>query len=651
MKVPVLIPRIFDHPHTYLSGRIDKLKPGSIVSVPFGRKKEIGVVWDKQEESNRKFKLKTILEKNQISFNKNLIEFINWFSLYNLVPKGMVLKMFLGDKSFLKKSSEKLPKIQVKSRLKFNLNKEQKKSLEKINSFGKKFNVTLLQGITGSGKTIVYFEKIKENIEKNKQVLVLLPEIFLTNQFNQRFEEYFGFKPAVWHSKITKKNRRIIWHNIINGKIKLVLGARSSLFLPFKNLGLIVVDEEHDSSYKQDEGIRYNARDMAISRASIEKFPVLLSTSIPSLETYNNVKNGKYNFTKLEKRYKNFSLPNAEIVNLNLDKKNKNIWIDIKTLSLVKKYLERNDQVLFFLNRRGYAPFMICRSCGLKLECKNCSVFLTFHKHLNKAMCHHCGYKTDIKRKCKKTDFKCEFQMYGPGVEKIFSELKKIFPEKNIKILSSDFLSKKKETKSLLEDIENNKINILVGTQLISKGFNFPNLNCIVVVDADFSGMGFDLRSTEKNIQLYNQLSGRAGRFSKDSLIVYQTFDPSGRTLKNILENNQEKFLEDEIHLRKEKNLPPFTRLIAIIISSKIEKDGFLEAQKIKKNLSQIKNIDIMGPVSSPIFKVKNRYRTRLLLRFNSNLFVQKLVSKMLKKINISKKIKLTVDVDPLNFS
>jgi len=321
MKVPVLIPRIFDHPHTYLSGRFDKLKPGSIVSVPFGREEEIGVVWDKQEETNRKFKLKTILEKNQISFNKNLIEFINWFSIYNLVPKGMVLKMFLGDKSFLKKSLDKFPEIQIKNRLKFNLSKEQKKCLEEINSFGKKFNVTLLQGVTGSGKTIVYFEKIKENIKKNKQVLVLLPEIFLTNQFNKRFEEYFGFKPAVWHSKIKKKNRRIIWQNIINGKIKLVLGARSSLFLPFKNLGLIVVDEEHDASYKQDEGIRYNARDMAISRASIENIPALLSTSIPSLETYNNVKNGKYNFTKLEKRYKNFSLPNAEIVNLNLDKK------------------------------------------------------------------------------------------------------------------------------------------------------------------------------------------------------------------------------------------------------------------------------------------------------------------------------------------
>ena len=393
MKVPVLIPRIFDHPHTYLSGKFGKLKPGSIVLVPFGKEKEIGVVWDRIEETNKKFNVRTILEKKSVSFNKNLVKFINWFSLYNLVPKGMVLKMCLGDKSVFSENSDSFKKNTLRKKNNFNLNSEQNKCLNDINNFGDKFNVTLLQGVTGSGKTIVYFEKIKENILKNKQSLVLLPEIFLTDQFNQRFEDYFGFKPAIWHSKITKKNRRIIWKNIINGKIKLVVGARSSLFLPFKDLGLIVVDEEHDSSYKQDEGIRYNARDMAISRASMENIPVLLSTSIPSLETYNNVKNKKYNLTKLEKRYKNFSLPNTEVVNLNLDRKKKNIWLDSKTLNLVRKYLEKKDQVLFFLNRRGYAPFMICKRCGSKLNCPNCSIFLTFHKHINKAMCHHCGYK------------------------------------------------------------------------------------------------------------------------------------------------------------------------------------------------------------------------------------------------------------------
>ena len=651
MKVPVLIPRIFDYPHTYLSGKFDKLKPGSIVLVPFGRKKEIGVIWDKQEKTNKIFKLKNVLEKKSISLNENLIKFINWFSLYNLAPKGMVLKMCLGDESFFSKNSNFIDDTKIKKKNKFNLNPEQKRCLDDINGFGNKFNVTLLQGVTGSGKTIVYFEKIKQNLMQGKQSLVLLPEIFLTNQFEQRFEDYFGFKPSIWHSKITKKNKKIIWQNIVNNKIKLVVGARSSLFLPFKKLGLIVVDEEHDSSYKQDEGLRYNARDMAISRASIEDIPIILATSIPSLETYNNVKNKKYNSTKLKKRYKNFLLPSTEIVNLNLNKKNKNIWLDIKTLNLARKYLDSKQQVLFFLNRRGYAPFLICKKCGLKLVCPNCSVFLTFHKQLNKAMCHHCGHKSSIKQKCQKTDFNCEFQMYGPGVEKIFAELRQIFPDKVIKILSSDFLNKKKETINLLKDIENNKVNILVGTQLISKGFNFPNLNCIVVVDADFSGMGFDLRSTEKNIQLYNQLSGRAGRFSKKSLIIYQTFNPSDKTLSDILENNPEKFLEEESCLRKEKKLPPFSRLIAFIVESNNEKESFLEAQKIKKNLLLLKDIEVMGPVTSPIFKIKNKYRTRLLLKSQSNVFVQKRISRILKNLNISKKIKLTVDVDPLNFS
>ena len=651
MKVPVLIPRIFDHPHTYLSGRFGKLKAGSIVQVPFGREKEIGVVWDKAEETKKNFRLKTILEIKPFSFSDKLINFINWFSIYNLVPKGMVLKMFLGnDLLSSKKSDFKLQYIS-NEKIRFELNDDQKKCLKDIQNFGNNFSVTLLQGITGSGKTLVYFERIKESLKKNKQVLVLLPEIFLTNQFNKRFEDYFGFKPSIWHSKITKKNKRIIWQNINNGKIGLVVGARSSLFLPFKNLGLIVVDEEHDNSYKQDEGIRYNARDMAISRGSFENVPVILSTSIPSLETYKNVKSKKYNVTKLNKRYKDFSLPNAEIINLNLTKKSKNIWLDIKTLNLVKKYLDKGDQVLFFLNRRGYAPFMICKVCGYKLECPNCSIFLTFHKYLNKALCHHCGHKTQIKNKCKNFDTTCDFQMYGPGVEKIFSELKQIFPQKKIKILSSDFLTKKKETYELLNDIEKNKVNILVGTQLISKGFNFPNLNCIVVVDADFSGMGFDLRSTEKNIQLYNQLSGRAGRFSKDSIIIYQTFNPKDETLKNILQNKQDEFLEEEFLLRKKKNLPPFARLIAFIVSSKNERDGLIEAKKIKKILSSIQNIDVMGPVTSPIFKIKNNYRTRLLLRSPINLFPQKQISQALKLFKVSKKIKLTVDVDPLNFS
>ena len=653
MKYPVLLPNIFGHPFTYNSKK--KLDIGQYVKVPFGKAQMTGLIWHKfQEDTKKKFQIKNILEEiNTPKLNEKTLKFLEWFSEYNMVPLGMSLKLHLLSNEaigeFDKKVyghflSNKIPKD-------FRFSKEQMESIKKMENKTHGFRVHLLQGTTGSGKTLVYFNSVMEKVKNGLQALILLPEIGLTLEFEKKFEEFFGFNPAIWHSGISKKKKKIIWSGLATGEIKVVIGARSSLFLPFKNLGLIVVDEEHDTSYKQDEGIRYNARDMAISRASIENIPLLLSTSIPSLETYNNVKNKKYNLTTLKKRYKDFSLPNTKIINLSLNKKKKNIWLDNKTLDLAKDYLAKGDQVLFFVNRRGYAPFVICKNCGIKLKCPNCSIFLTFHKFINKAMCHHCGHKADIKKKCDKTEINCEFQMYGPGVEKIFSELKQIFPKKIIKILSSDFLNKKKETKNLLSDIEKNKINILVGTQLISKGFNFPNLNCIVVVDADFSGMGFDLRSNEKNIQLYNQLSGRAGRFSKDSLIIYQTFDPSDKTLNCLLENQQERFFEEEIYLREQKKLPPFTRLIAFIISSNNQDESYLEAQKIKKSLSDLSDVDVMGPVSSPIFKIKNKYRTRLLLRSKANILIQRNVSKILKKINISKKIKLTVDVDPLNFS
>ena len=283
--------------------------------------------------------------------------------------------------------------------------------------------------------------------------------------------------------------------------------------------------------------------------------------------------------------------------------------------------------------------------------CPNCSVYLTYHKSINKLICHHCGNKVKKDNPCKIENLFCDFRMYGPGVEKIYEELNIIYPEKNIKIFSSDFLSKKGETESILKKIENNEVNILVGTQLISKGFNFPKLNCIVVVDADFSGMGYDLRTTEKNIQLYNQLSGRAGRFSKKSTIIYQTITPLNETLKDVLENNPEKFLNNELIIRKNKNLPPFSRLIALIISASSSQDSFRAAQEIKKKLSVLVGLDILGPVDSPVFRVKKKFRTRLLLRSKNSNIIQKKVGQIIENLTISKKIKLTVDVDPINFA
>tara|TARA_B100001123_G_scaffold412730_1_gene510315 strand:+ start:1779 stop:3740 length:1962 start_codon:yes stop_codon:yes gene_type:complete len=653
MKVPVLFPKIFDYPFTYSSEIPEQLQPGDFVKAPFGKNEITGVVWTYEQKTKKKFKVKKISRKINIKkLNSSMIEFISWFSKYNLVPLGMSFKMCLFNKDVVEKNYEnEFNKFKIKhQKNKFSLNSDQKKSLTFLRNRGNNYNVTVLEGLTGSGKTIVYFEKIKDIVEKDFQALILLPEIALTNQFSRRYKEFFGGEPAIWHSKTTKKNKSILWKGIIDGKIKIVIGARSSLFLPFKNLGIIIVDEEHDVSYKQDEGVSYNARDMAIARASLENIPVNLVTSIPSIETYNNIINKKYHVTKLEKRYKAAPLPNVEIINLHNEILNKETWLAEKTIKKVDQYLNKGDQVLFFLNRRGYAPFVICKKCGYKFQCPNCSLNLNFHKKLNKLLCHYCGHKSFLSRVCKDNK-NCDFQFCGPGVERIYSELKKIYPTKKIEIFSSDTLKKNESTNELLKKVEKRKIDILVGTQLLSKGFHFPKLNCIVVVDADFSSHGYDLRSAEKNIQLYHQLSGRAGREGDKSTIFFQTYTPDDEILLNISKNNPDAFLQKELSLRKEKKLPPFYRLISLIISGKKESLIMKFAMNVKSKLPKINDVNVLGPVSAPIAKLKKNYRCRILIRYPKSLFIQKYLSQSLNKIKTTSGIKLEVDVDPINFS
>ena len=649
MKAQVLLPKIFNFSFTYNSNNIP-LKIGDLVEVPFGKNKEIGVVWKNKNTELKNIKIKNISKKiKDYSIDQNLIDFIEWFSAYNMVPLGLVLKMTIGNKdNYIKKVDSSFNKTKKKKKL-YILNNEQKKAFEYLDLVNDKFDVSVLQGTTGSGKTLVYFERIKKVINKDKQALVLLPEIFLTNEFKSRFEDFFGYEPAIWHSKITPKNKRIMWKGIIKNKIKLVVGARSALLLPFKQLGVIVVDEEHDTSYKQDEGVIYNARDMAISRASFEKIPIHLVTSIPSIETYNNIRNKKFRHVKITKRFNNYPLPKTKIINLNINKI-KDKFISSETINYVNKFLDKKEQVLFFINRRGYAPCLICKKCGFKQICPNCSMYLTFHKTKNKAVCHHCSLEKKIKNRCKK-DGNCEFIMYGPGVEKIFEEVKKIFPNNKSEIFSSDYMKKKKQADEIFKKINNNEVDILIGTQMISKGFNFPKLNCVVVVDADFSGRGYDLRTTEKNIQLYHQLSGRAGRFSSESLIIYQTLTPEDSTLNELIKDKSEELLKTELITRKKNHLPPFVRLIALIISSSQHDLSIKGAKEIKIQLKKISNMEVLGPVDSPLLKIKKKFRSRLLLRFSSKVLVQKKITNLLNSLKISSKIKLTVDVDPVNFS
>ncbi len=647
MKAQVLLPKIFNFPFTYNSKAESKI--GDLVEVPFGSKKELGVIWKNNFPEPKNIKIKDIEKKTGYSIDEKLIDFIEWFSTYNMVPIGLVLKMVIGGTNKFIKIQDRLVTARKTKKKYFKLNSEQLEALKFLEKDNDKFNVSVLQGATGSGKTLVYFERIKKIIKKNNQALVLLPEIFLTNDFKSRFEEFFGYEPAIWHSKISPKQKRIIWKGVINNKIKIIVGARSSLLLPFKKLGIIIVDEEHDTSYKQDEGVIYNARDMAISRANFEKIPIHLVTSVPSLETFDNICKKKYRNIKILNRYEDYPLPSAKIINLNLNKV-KNKFIANETIDLVKTFLNKGDQVLFFINRRGFAPYLICKKCSYKLICSYCSFNLTFHKYKNKAICHHCSYEKEIKKKCE-TFGSCDFIMYGPGVEKIFEEAKLIFPNKKISIFSSDYLKTKEKEKNLFKEIKQNKVDILVGTQMISKGFNFPKLNCIVVIDADFSGRGYDLRATEKNIQLYHQLSGRAGRFSSKSLIIYQTLTPQDLILNELIKSESEKLLSNELLLREKNKLPPFKRLIAIIISSNNRNLSLQGAREIKIKLKQIKDLEVLGPIDSPLLKVKKKFRSRLLIRFDKQSLLQKKIANVLNGLKISPKIKLTVDVDPVNFA
>ncbi len=651
MNYPILLPNIFNHPFTYKSDQ--KLTAGDFVEVPFGKTKIIGVVWDNFEKNeNKTFKIKKIIRKLEIpKLKKKTINFLNWFSEYNVVPKGMALKLTLLsgrpvkklDNKFYKDFSFKLKKDS------FELNVEQKESLKEMNNMNKKFNVHVLQGTTGSGKTIVYFETLKHILQKGFQGLIMLPEIGLTNQFEKKFFEFFGFKAAIWHSGITKKNKEIFWSGITNGEIRVVIGARSSLFLPFKNLGLIIVDEEHDQSYKQEEGIIFNARDMAISRASFENIPINLITSVPSIETYENIKKRKYTCSKLVRRYQNASLPKYEIINLNNVKMDKQSWLSKEIIQKVNFHLKRNDQVLFFLNRRGFSPSVLCKKCFNNFPCPNCSINLVYHKNKNNLLCHYCGFKSFLKRECSKEGF-CEFIFCGPGVERISEEVKKSFPSKKIEIFSSDTMNKK-SSKEKLEKIINNEIEILVGTQLISKGFHFPNLNCIVVVDIDLSLMGHDLRSAEKNLQLYHQLSGRAGRTGSPSTIYFQTYNFNTKLIDDITNKNPEIFLDKEIEIRKKNNLPPFQRFISLILTGNKENELEKEALKFKLFISNNINGKILGPVSAPIFKLKSKYRVRLLIRGAKTLQLQNSLASIIPKYKFASGIKLSVDVDPISFN
>ena len=519
---------------------------------------------------------------------------------------------------------------------------------------GNGFDVTLLKGVTGSGKTEVYFEAVEKAFALGKQVLILVPEIGLTAQWLRRFEKRFGVKPAEWHSALSPKERIDIWKAVTEGEARIIIGARSALFLPYPNLGLIVADESHDASYKQEDVVNYQGRDMAVVRAKLEQIPLILSTATPDLETICNVDEGKYNQVCLKSRFANATMPDIKIIDLKKDKPVKGAWgvswLSPTLCEKLKANYEKGEQSVLFLNRRGYAPLLICRDCGHRIQCPNCTAWLTEHKRAGKLVCHHCGYMRDIPEQCPECGSETGLTACGPGVERIADEVKYRLPLARTKVLSSDFVTNFKEVHQVIKEMEDGKIDILIGTQILAKGHHFPDLTLVGIVDADLGLMGSDLRAAERTYQLLSQVAGRAGRGQKKGEVYLQTLYPDNAVLNALASGNSEEFYRLEKETRKILKMPPFGKLAAIIVSG-TKKD---EVEKVAIWLGQTAfnddKISTLGPAPAPIFVLRNKYRYRLLLKTDKNIKIQDVLKQWLMRVKPPVSVRIEVDIDPYSF-
>ena len=656
MYCKVIVPVPVEKDFIYKCPENVNIKVGSVVLIPFGNKAEkIGLVFEIVQDHKvtielRKIK-KIIRSLDNIVLKKSLVKFISWVSNYNLYSKGMIFKMIIPNKKIIDFSKKNnLEYLNIKSS-KIILNSEQKTAFKIIKKFLiNKPKTILLEGVTGSGKTEVFFKSIDFILKSDLQVLILLPEISLTPQIEKRFIKHFGFHPDIWHSKISESKKRKIWQNCFLGKAKIIIGARSSLFLPYKNLGLIIVDEEHDNSYKQEDGVRYHARDMAIVRSSIESIPIILSSATPSIETYNNAIKKKYEHVFLSKQYSGYELPRITLIDLNKNKLKNNKWISDQIIEKINLSLKNKEQSLLFLNRRGYSPLILCGECGYKYKCDNCSSWLVLHNKKNILLCHHCGFSKSIKKVCIKCKSDNSLKYIGPGIERVAEEIKNKFPKAKIETMSSDSLNTTKKINIMINRIEEKKIDILVGTQIIAKGYHFPNLSFVGVIDADAGLRGGDLRASENTFNLLQQVGGRAGRTKSIGEVYIQTYFNENKIIKSLQKRDREFFLKETLNERKKFNLPPFGSLVALIFSgsNQITISNFIK--NVINNLPKDKNIIVLGPIEAPIFLLRGKYRFRLLLKGQNKRDLNNYVSKLLTKSIQNNQVMITVDVDPYSF-
>ncbi|WP_449697105.1 primosomal protein N' [Allosphingosinicella flava] len=514
----------------------------------------------------------------------------------------------------------------------------------------REFAPFLLDGVTGSGKTEVYFEAVAEALRQGRQTLVLLPEIALTEPFLKRFAARFGVEPVAWHSGLRQSQRRRAWRAISTGQAKVVVGARSALFLPYADLGLIVVDEAHEVSFKQEDGVQYHARDVAVMRAKLEAIPIVLASATPAIETRQMAEIGVYKEVKLEGRYGAAEMPQIEAIDLIADPPMRGRWLAPRLVREIEDNLEKGEQTLLFLNRRGYAPLTLCRTCGHRFQCPNCTAWMVEHRLMHRLACHHCGHVMPPPRLCPECQEEDSLVACGPGVERIADEVAALWPDARTAIVTSDTIWSPAKAAEFVSRMERGEIDIVVGTQLVTKGYHFPNLTLVGVVDADLGLQGGDLRAAERSFQQIMQVSGRAGRGEKPGRVFVQTHEPLAPVISALVSGDVEGFYAAETDARRSAAMPPFGRLAGIIVSSEDLSEATETARLIGKTAPHVENMAVFGPAPAPLAMLRGRHRQRLLVHAARSLDVQDIIRDWLGKIDWPRGVRVAVDVDPYSF-
>ena len=512
------------------------------------------------------------------------------------------------------------------------------------------FSVTLLEGVTGSGKTEVYLEAIAECLRRGRQALVLLPEIALSSQWLERFQARFGVPPASWHSDLSSRTRRITWDAAAAGAAPVVVGARSALFLPFPNLGLIIVDEEHETAFKQEEGVVYNARDMAVVRARFCAAPAVLVSATPSLESVANVEAGRYRHLTLAARHGGAALPDVAAIDLRLHAPERGHFLAPPLVAAVHETIGRGEQAMLFLNRRGYAPLTLCRTCGHRMHCPHCTAWLVEHRARRLLQCHHCGHTIPIPEACPQCGTAHSLTAVGPGVERITEEARAEFPDARILVMASDTMPGPHSAAEAARAIEAREVDLIIGTQIVAKGWHFPHLTLVGVVDADLGLAGGDLRAAERTVQLLHQVAGRAGRAESPGRVLLQTFSPEHPVMQALIAGDLAAFMAREAAMRRPGHWPPYGRLAALIVSA-----GDMEVtDRLARDLGQAaphgEGLEVLGPAPAPLAILRGRHRRRLLLKTRRDVAVQPILRDWLAKVRVPHGARVDVDVDPVSF-